>query len=90
LCYTLNVTANQHIWRIWAQKLHRWGISEITASLLEVLGPLTILGAQLVHLGSPILHRTVADNQISALADLLEEPVQTRAFITYLRESDLS
>lgn len=90
MCYTLNVTANPLIWHKWAQQLHKWGISEVTASLLEALGPLTILGAQFVHLGSPILQRTVADHQLKALAELLEEPLQTRAFITYLRESDLS
>ena len=47
--------ANHHIWRVWANQLHMWGVNDLVATLLEALGPLTILGAQLVYIGQPLL-----------------------------------
>lgn len=77
---------NQTIWRDWARKLHGWGVQDLAASLLEGAGPLTLLGAQLIYLGQPLLRWAVPDGQLLALAALLEEPDHTRAFAAYLRE----
>jgi hypothetical protein len=60
-------------------------VHRLFASLLEALGPLTILGAQAVYLGGPVLGGTVASNRLQALADMLEDPNQTKAFIGLLR-----
>ncbi len=86
LCYTLNVDSNQHIWHSWAFKLHSWGINDWVATLLEALGPLSVLGAQLIYLSQPLLSSLVPDERLKALGELLEEPTQIRSFITLLRE----
>lgn len=59
------------------------------ASLLEAAGPLTVLGAQIIFLGEPLLGPAVPQNRIDALVKLFEEPEATRSFIEYLREDTL-
>jgi hypothetical protein len=78
--------ANHHIWQVWAGKLHMWGVDNLAASLLEALGPLTLLGAQCVYLGHPFLSRGTPDGHLDALAHMLENSAETRAFVEYLRE----
>ena len=56
--------------------------------MLEAAGPLTALAAQLVYLGSPLLRPTVTDEQSKALAGMLEERDELRAFVAFLREED--
>ncbi len=78
--------ANHHIWRVWADKLHMWGVDDLAATLLEALGPLTTLGAQFVYLGQPLLRWRTPDGHLDALAHMLENSAETRAFVDYLRE----
>jgi len=78
---------NRHIWRVWAGFLQQWGVEEWVAATLEALGPVSILGAQSVVFSLPLLGRIVPSDHLDALAELLEEPVQTHAFVTYLREA---
>ena len=80
--------ANHQIWRIWAGKLHMWGVGNLAAALLEALGPLTIVGAQLVYLGKPILTGSTPGTHLDALAQLLENSAETQAFVDYLREKN--
>jgi hypothetical protein len=47
--------SNQHIWRVWVEKAHRWGFEDEIATLLEAAGPLTTLGAQMIYLAQPFL-----------------------------------
>ncbi|OGO25555.1 MAG: hypothetical protein A2W33_05350 [Chloroflexi bacterium RBG_16_52_11] len=56
------------------------------ASLLEVAGPITIIGAQFVYISQPFLSHTAAKNHLVALVELLEEPETTRSFVEFLRE----
>jgi hypothetical protein len=77
---------NQHIWRVWADQAYRWGISDWTAALLDAIGPLSLLGAQAIYLAQPLLSPLFPGGHLSALAQLLEEPDQTRAFAALLRE----
>jgi hypothetical protein len=81
--------SNQHIWRVWAENAHRWGLSNWAASLLEAAGPLSIVGAQMVYLTQPVLSPFFPDGQLHALAQLLEEPEQARSFAALLREDTL-
>jgi hypothetical protein len=78
---------NQHIWRNWAKSLHRWGVGGGAAALLEVAGPLTILAAQAVHLGQPLLDGWLPGGKLTALAGMLDDPENTQVFIQYLREA---
>ena len=56
------------------------------ASLLEVAGPITLLGAQLVYISQPLFSQSGVKNHLTALVELLEEPETTRSFIKFLRE----
>lgn len=76
---------NHHIWRIWVKTLHRWGVEDLVASLLEVAGPLTILGAQALYIGQPILNGIVPDGHLSVLTGVLEDDDQRDAFVSYIR-----
>jgi hypothetical protein len=78
---------DQHIWRSWANFLQRWGVEQWVASVLEVAGPLSLLGAQAVYLGSPLLKNVLPATQLDALARMLENKNQTQAFVTCLREA---
>lgn len=78
---------DQHIWRSWASFLQHWGVERWAASVLEAAGPLTVLGAQVVYLGSPVLKNLLPVNQLDALARMLEDNSHTQAFVNYLREA---
>ncbi len=88
LCYTVSMDSNQHIWRVWANRAHRWGIGDWTATLLEAIGPLSVLGAQAVYLANPLLSPLFPKGHLDALANLLEEPEQAQAFSALLREGN--
>jgi hypothetical protein len=87
LCYTYFMVETPQIWRDWARNLHRWGMEQGAAALLEAAGPLTTLLAQVVYLGQPVLGRLVSPASMAALAAMLEEPAQTKAFAEFLREA---
>lgn len=85
LCYNWKMDANCQIWRVWAENLHRWGLRDLTASFLEVAGPLTMIGAQLVYIGQPLFRRSSGAAHVEALANVLENPQERLAFIRFLR-----
>jgi hypothetical protein len=80
---------DRHIWRYWARNLQRWGVTKWVAALLEALGPLTIIGAQFIYISQPLLSGSRPGEQLDGLARLLEDSSTTRAFIDYLRETDV-
>jgi hypothetical protein len=71
-------------WSSWAQFLQRWGVSEPVAAFLEALGPLSIVLAQFVYIGEPLLGRSPAN--FRALAQMLEDREEARRFAAFLRE----
>ncbi|MBM3150848.1 MAG: hypothetical protein FJZ96_01365 [Chloroflexi bacterium] len=74
-------------WPAWAKFLRRYGLENLAAWLLEAGGPLNVLGAQALFLGSPLLQPLLNGDKIDALANLLEDHDEGQAFIEYLRES---
>ncbi|MFQ5616301.1 MAG: hypothetical protein ACE5GO_07560 [Anaerolineales bacterium] len=78
------------IWQTWAGFLHRWGLQDFMAWLLEAIEPINLLGAQLVYIGEPLLDVFVPDGHTKALAQLLEEPKETQAFVKFLKEEKTS
>lgn len=93
LCYTGD--SNMHLdpisearsaWHDWAEFLHRHGLENLVAWVLEAAGPLTVLGAQALYIGGPLLRPALTDMQLDALAGLLEDRDETLAFTAYLRE----
>ena len=93
LCYTgaINmqkgsVSETRSTWLGWAELLHRLGLENLVAAALEAAGPLTVLGAQILYLGGPLLRPALTDMQRDALAGMLEDRDETLAFTAFLRE----
>jgi hypothetical protein len=61
-------------------------VENLAAALLEALGPLATLVAQLVYLGQPLLSWGSTDRHLAELAHMLEDSTETREFVDYLRE----
>jgi len=80
------VVKNQHIWQNWANILHRWGMQEMVATLLEATSPLNFIGAQVVYLGQPFLKTILPEEHLTAFADLLENPEESKEFSVFLRQ----
>jgi hypothetical protein len=83
VCYTVGMQ-ERSFWLSWAQFLQQWGVSEPVAAFLEALGPLSIVLAQFVYIGEPLLGRSSAN--FRALAHLLEDREEARQFAAFLRE----
>jgi hypothetical protein len=69
-------------WRQWAATLRRYQLHEFTASLLEAGGPLTLLAAQALYFGRGYF----GSEQLTALAVMLEQDDESRAFAAYLTQ----
>jgi hypothetical protein len=77
---------NQPIWISWSRVFHRWGISEGVASVLEGAGSLTMLAAQILYLSQPLLSGVLPAHSLQAFAQILENPTEKQAFVSFLRE----
>lgn len=73
-------------WPTWAEFLHRRGLVSLALWALEAAQPLTVLGAQALYLGGPLLRPAFSNGQIDALAGLLEDRDEVLAFAAFLRE----
>ena len=73
-------------WPGWAEFLHRYGLENLVAWTLEAAGPLTVLGAQVLYMGGPLLRPALTDVQRDALVGLLEDRDEALAFTTFLRK----
>jgi hypothetical protein len=80
------MSPERHIWATWARALHKWGLKPFAAWLIEASAPLHVLGAQLVYVGQPVLGLFWSDDQAASLAQVLERPEETSAFIEFLQE----
>ncbi|HWQ04431.1 MAG TPA: hypothetical protein VN452_03665 [Longilinea sp.] len=78
--------ADRTYWSAWVRILHRWGIGEPFATLLETTGPLKILFAQLVYLGQPLL--SGGSQKWQAFASLLENEAESRSFAAFIRQEE--
>ena len=72
-------------WSNWASQLHCLKLDAIAAWLLDAGAPVTLLGAQALFIARPFL-----GPRSDALARLLEEEDEVRAFAAYLREEAVS
>jgi hypothetical protein len=87
LCYTSSMQPPSY-WRNWAEKLERWGLTDLAATLLESAGPISTILAQLVYAGSPFLSISQSDTWIN-LAHMFENRSESQAFAHFLKESSL-
>jgi hypothetical protein len=60
-------------------------IIHVAVWALESLGPLTIIGAQVLYLSKPLLQPIVIGDYIMPLARLLEDHDECHGFIEYLQ-----
>lgn len=68
-------------WTEWANFLQRLKLDLFTAWLLEAGAPVALLGAQALFVAAPFL-----GPRSDAIARLLEDEEETRAFANFLRE----
>ena len=73
-------------WLQWTESLRRMGLEGLAVWLLEASGPVHILGAQLLYIGQPFVSPQASDG-LRALANLLEQEDETRAFTVFLQRS---
>ena len=69
----------------WIESLYKLRLQNLTATFLEALGPMNLLGAQLVYLSQPVLSPFIPKDQSQDLANILEDPSETTLFIEALR-----
>ena len=69
----------------WIESLYKLRLQDLTATFLEALGPMNLLGAQLVYLSQPVLSAFIAKDQTQDFAKILEDPSETTLFIEALR-----
>ena len=77
-------------WPVWADFLRRRGLENLAAWALEAAGPLTLLGAQALYFGGPLMRPAFSSAQLNALAHLLEDGEETQAFAAFLREEGIA
>lgn len=78
----------QTYWPRWDHLLNRFGLRHIAAAVLESAGPLNWFAAQFVYLGQPFLAGSPSGGQWQALAQLLENQAESRAFASFLRQEE--
>ena len=67
-------------------RLRAWGLNGFAASLLESAGPLTLLGAQALYAVGPMLNPLLPEDEVTALARLLEDPASIQALADRLNQ----
>lgn len=80
------MNTSQATWQDWIQTIHSRGFASITASLLEAVTPLAIIGAQMIYISEPVLSPLFSPLKIHALANLLENQEDYQKFIYSLKE----
>lgn len=75
-------------WKNWAQFLHQHDLQRPVAFLLEAAGPLNMLMAQMIYLGSPLLASGRMADQLQSFAQVLEDPDQVCCFAAYLKQEN--
>lgn len=69
-------------WQNWAEILRRFKLDGFASWLLEAGSPLYVLGAHAIHFSQPF----VGGKELRAVADMLEDENETRAFAQFLRD----
>lgn len=77
---------HQFILEEWSRKICAWGLGDIVATLLDSLGPLSLVGAQFLYFSQPVASIFLSDRSLSTLINLFEDQKQSQVFISYLRE----
>lgn len=79
----IHMKSPREFWPRWAESLRRYQLHELAASFLEAGSPLALLGAQALYFGRGFF---VQSDQLTALAETLEEDGEARAFASFLTQ----
>lgn len=79
-----NSSPNQS--KAWAQRLKAFGLGPLAAACLQAGRALTPLAAQALYITQPLASPWLSKQVLGDLAQLLEEPEQTAAFIQWLQD----
>lgn len=69
-----------------ARRLRAWGLNGLAASLLESAGPFAFVGAQALYFAGDTFAPFFGGDDVAALARLLEDPAQVRAWARQLSQ----
>ena len=83
------MSSDRQIWQMWACNLHKWGLAEWIASLLEAAGPLNLIVAQLIYLAQPLAYNAMPEDHWQALTEMFEDKNKAQSFAALLREVNL-
>lgn len=72
--------------KAWAQRLKAFGLGPLVAVCLQLGRPLSPLAAQALYISQPLVSPWLPKQTLSDLAQLLEEPEQTTAFLQWLQD----
>lgn len=76
----------RHIWRVWANKMHSWGLTEIIAWIFEISGPITFLIAQTSYTLEPFVTWIIPKNNFLLLIELFEDKEKKEDFLSFIRQ----
>ncbi|MCB0103118.1 MAG: hypothetical protein H6635_16275 [Anaerolineales bacterium] len=74
------MNSTREFWQRWAETLRRYQLDELVASFLEAGSPFTLLGAQAIYFSGGF----IKNDALSALAGMLEDETETRAFAAFI------
>lgn len=74
------MNSKREFWQRWAESLRRYQLHDLVASFLEAGSPFALLGAQAIYFGGAFIR----NDHLDALAAMLENESETRAFASYL------
>lgn len=86
MLYSHIMKSSRKYWLRWAETLRRYQLHELIASLLEAGSPFALLGAQALYFGRGLIE----SDQITALAETLEEEDEARAFAFLLTSKQVA
>jgi hypothetical protein len=79
---------SSRFWSEWAQKLQHSPVKGLVLSLLKGSGPLKLLFGQIMLAGSVFIDCSATDQWL-AVAEMLEDDQESRAFAALLNEEKL-
>jgi hypothetical protein len=76
--------SSREFWVRWAESLRRYQLQDVVASVLEGTSPLALLGAQVIYFSGGF----VKNDQLTALATMLEDEKEAQAFASFITQSE--
>ena len=70
--------------RVWAARLHRWGLDEVAPVFIEALRPLGAVGGQLLTLASPLVTTFMSQDRLDRLVEIFDDPERLDQFLRSL------